>query len=185
MRFIRGLFGGVLLLTAPVMVWAGLSVDTGSSKDTDFFKYKTYAWKEGTIAMHTTVQQIIERSVEEELDTSGLKKVDIKPDVYVITHVALQGSLEFGAVGYAGPSWRGWDRWGTWNDVTGIMNPVVSVGEVATGTLLVDLLDGESGDLVWRGVARGKVPDNPDSAGKKARKAIQKMFKKFPPKPKR
>ena len=49
------------------------------------------------------------------------------------------------------------------------------------GTLTVDLVDQETNQLVWRGSAT-QTYSKPEEGPKKAKKAIDKMFKKFPPK---
>ncbi len=58
----------------------------------------------------------------------------------------------------------------------------MNVYDVSTGTLLVDFLDGESKKLVWRSVVTRTLSDNPQKMAKYIKKAVKKMFKKFPPK---
>ena len=50
------------------------------------------------------------------------------------------------------------------------------------GTLVVDLFDMSDKRVVWRGVASETVSDNPEKNSKKVQKAVEKMFKQFPPK---
>lgn len=76
-------------------------------------------------------------------------------------------------MGYAGYRWGGWDRWGP---------TTVNVYEIPTGTLIVDLLDGRSNELVWRGIATKTLSENPQKVAKLINKVVTKMFKKFPPK---
>jgi hypothetical protein len=49
------------------------------------------------------------------------------------------------------------------------------------GTLVVDLLDAASRELVWRAVARDTLSDKTDKNAKKLAKATKKMFEDFPP----
>ena len=49
-------------------------------------------------------------------------------------------------------------------------------------TLAVDLVDLSKKELVWRGVAQDTLSDNPEKNQKKLDKALDKMFKKYPPK---
>ncbi len=53
--------------------------------------------------------------------------------------------------------------------------------DVAVGTLIVDLVDSDSGDLVWRGVGSGTLSTKPEKNEKKINKVASKMFKNFPP----
>ena len=49
------------------------------------------------------------------------------------------------------------------------------------GTLVVDLVDADSGRLVWRGTATDTIVHSQEKKAKKIRKAAVKLFKKFPP----
>jgi hypothetical protein len=62
-------------------------------------------------------------------------------------------------------------------------------GEATTTTvnqqvsnLVVDLFDGSSKNLVWRGVATGNLSSNASKNTKSLDNDIAKMFKGFPPK---
>jgi hypothetical protein len=57
------------------------------------------------------------------------------------------------------------------------------VEEVAVGTLVVDLRDGRSGAVVWRGVASRDLDAkaSPEEREKNINKAVEKMFKHYPP----
>jgi hypothetical protein len=48
------------------------------------------------------------------------------------------------------------------------------------GTLLIRVLDGASGELVWTGWVDEKVK-NPENPGSQIRKVIKKILRKFPP----
>jgi hypothetical protein len=49
-------------------------------------------------------------------------------------------------------------------------------------TLIVDLVDNSNKQMVWRGVARDTLADSSDKNLKNFNKAMDKMFKSFPPK---
>jgi hypothetical protein len=58
------------------------------------------------------------------------------------------------------------------------------VSEYTVGTLVVDIFDGKSKNLVFRGTAEDELSDNPEKNKKKLEKASAKIFKNFPPTPK-
>ncbi len=72
--------------------------------------------------------------------------------------------------GYRG-SWRGHGA------------STVHVQEIKVGTLIVDMLDGDSTRLIWRALATQTLPTNPkpEKIEKKINKVVGKMFRKFPP----
>ena len=51
-------------------------------------------------------------------------------------------------------------------------------------SVTVEMLDLKSGEVFWRGVGTGAVPENEKKLEYKINKAAAKMFKKFPPKSK-
>lgn len=67
--------------------------------------------------------------------------------------------------------------------------PTYDVGVIAShtnlttyGTLIVDLLDGNSERVVWRGLASDVLGElTPSQVRKKVDKVTRKMFKDFPP----
>jgi len=56
------------------------------------------------------------------------------------------------------------------------------VNTYTVGTLVVDLFDTATKQVIWRGWATDALPDNPSKETKKLDKDIEKLFKGFPPK---
>jgi len=151
---------------------AAVSVDHDS--EADFSAYKTYAWQEGTHAQNALMHKRVVRAIEAELEEAGLTKTEDAPDVHVLYHVALNKDrrIDVDDFGYAN-RWRG-PRYGGGN---------VTVFDVNVGTLIVDMLDADSGDAIWRGMAQKDLPPtpDPDKMEKKLGKILRKMFHNFPP----
>ena len=51
------------------------------------------------------------------------------------------------------------------------------------GTLVVDLYDAKTKQLIWRGSAEDTLSDKAEKNEKNLDKGVAKMFKKFPPEP--
>jgi hypothetical protein len=49
------------------------------------------------------------------------------------------------------------------------------------GTLVVDIDDGKTKQLLWLGAAKGTLSDKPEKNSQKIDKAVTKMFKQYPP----
>ena len=149
-------------------VSADVKVDYES--EIDFVAYRTYAWRSGTEAATPDVQIWVVKAVERELEARGLTKVSDGPaDLYVVTHVTAEHDIS--------------------SSNAYVYMPVYDVGVIASstnltthGTLIVDLLDGESERAVWRGLASAVLIDlTPSKVRKKVDKVTRKMFKDFPP----
>ena len=150
--------------------FAGVVVDY--DKSVDFSVFQTYSWEEGTPAEAAFVQERIEAAIDRELLTKGLRKVDGDSDLRLITHASVETQRR--ATYDAFPYWTRWHRGTQWGVAT------IYVGQVDVGTLIVDLVDSETGRLVWRAVGTGTVRD-PERNEKRINKAAKKMFKRYPP----
>ena len=164
---LAAILGSVLL---PVSSFAQkVSVDFDSKAP--FATYKTYAWTTGTPSPNPLGEQRIRDGVDQRMAAKGLKKVDSNPDVVVATHAVAQEQKELNAYGFGGgPRWGG----------TG----TARVDTYVQGTLVVDLYDAGTKQLVWRGVGTDTASDKPEKNTQKLNKVLDKMFKDYPPKAK-
>jgi hypothetical protein len=162
----------VLAVSSPVLAKVTVDWDDG----VDFSKYKTYGWMEGTPASSSIVQGRINRAIEREIEAKGLAKLEQgKPDLYIVTHASVDNETRVSAhsFGYGGyPRWGGWGGWGSTS---------VNVSSIPVGTLLVDLVDAETDELVWRSMASATVKSKPAKSEKQINKKVGKMFNQFPP----
>lgn len=148
------------------LVLAGVTMDYDS--EGRFSEYRTYAWARGTSASDIVQKQIV-RAVEAELAVKGFEKVQEAPDVFVITHAGIHPEQRVDVNDY------GYRR------RIGLGTTTVNIYNIQVGTLVVDILDGESKILVWRGVVTATVSDKPEKSEKKINKAVTKLFQNYPP----
>lgn len=163
----------LVCLVAGGAAFAGVEVDF--DKEADFSKVQTYAWGTGTPAKNELNEKRIVAAIEKELGLKGLKAAEGAPHVIVVTHVStdqqvVMDSTTMGGYGYGRPYWG--TGWGTTS---------VNVRTIPVGTLVVDMLDGTTKNLIWRGVASDTVSPDPKQIEKKINQMVAKMFKKFPP----
>ncbi|UCF67816.1 MAG: DUF4136 domain-containing protein [Acidobacteriota bacterium] len=156
----------VVLLMALPCVAQSVSVDY--DKDTDFSRYRSYAWKEGTPVPNPLSHQRIVNAIEYHLAMKGFEQVDQDPDMYVSYHAAAKEDLEITDWGHRGPRW-GWTR-------------DIDVRKILVGIIVVDMIDADDDKLFWRATASDTVSSKPEKNEKKINRAAKKMFKKFPPK---
>ncbi len=147
-------------------------------RSTNFAKYKTYAWTRGTELADQLNHARVVRSIEGQLATKGLNKVDTTatPDLLIAYHTRFDKNLQINAwsSGYGAPRFGGGLRSGT-----------ATTQEIVTGTLVVDLLDAGTKRIVWRGLASAELDPSakPEKRDKNVNKATAKLFKNYPPKP--
>ena len=102
------------LLALICIAWLGslpsiAAVSVDHDAEIDFLTYRTFAWKEGTPARSDLVQKRIRNAVQRELEAKGLVLADGPADVYVVTHVSVEGQtrVDIDHLGYHG-TWRGY-----------------------------------------------------------------------------
>jgi len=166
MKTARTVFGLVLLLIATNAL--GQKVPTDSMPGTDWSKFHTYSWGEGTPASDPLLAQKIVAGIDAQLAAKGLKKVESDPDLVVIYHTSTdqQKSLNWSSMG-------GWGRFGGMGSA--------QVDTIISGQLKVDIADYKGKQFLWRGTATDTVSDNPQKVAKSVNKALTKMFQKFLP----
>lgn len=159
-------------------------------RDKDFSKYTTYKWvdvKNADQVDPLTAKQIV-AAVDAELAKKGLTKTDSNDaQLYIGYQTALGSEKQFTSYntgwGY-GPGWGpGWYGYGGMATST----TYGSTSTVYVGTLDLSMYDAAQHQLVWRGsVSKTLDPkSNPDKKQKNIQKAVAKLLKDFPPKPKK
>ena len=143
---------------------------------TDFSKYYTYKWVtiEGASYPNQILDAEIKSAVDSQLAAKGLTKTDgDKADLYVGYQIAVNQQQQWNAYGMGGGL-----RWG------GMATATSSTIDI--GTLVLDMYDPTSKQLVWTGNATKTVDpsSNQEKNQKNLNKAMQKLLKNYPPKQK-
>jgi hypothetical protein len=164
--------GIAVLGVAAALGCATMRTSVDYDRSVVFSRYKTFAFQRGTPARRDFMQRRIEEVIASTLQSKGLAAAKTeKPDLRVFTHVVIEREQRIDTIVYG----YGW-RWGG-----GVARTFVT--DIPVGTLIVDLVDTEAKELVWRGKASDTI--NPDSEAREEqlREAVAKMFESFPPGP--
>ena len=185
----RARMGSVVLGAA--ILWSGSilcaqSVHTDYDRHAPFNDYHTFSFSKVQTTNPLDAQRV-KNEIRGDLTYYGWKEVPSGGDVTVTAVEAEHNSKEYDSFyDGLGPGfgWGGWGGWwgGGWGGMGG--DSTTSVREVPVGTLMVDLYDRHTHNMVWRGVSHESVSDNLRNDTGKLQKAIDEMFYKFPPKTK-
>lgn len=175
----------LIIATAFTLV-AGLSeaqnitVDADKKLNTDFSKYKTYAWAsqvdskldEGFYFLNDLVlKDRIRNAVKFALDGRGYKYTRQSPDLLVNFRVFDKPTSIRGYTGY-GTTYFGTEEVREPEDVTTF--------DVKAGSIIVNLVDTKTGQVVWRGLASGLTNANGfDRDENKIKQAINLIFEPY------
>ena len=171
MKRISKLLPVLLLIAASACSTLKTAADYDPS--TDFSRYKTWGWHEGSLRDPIWSKRF-QAALQSELGKRGLTRNEQNPDLWVTVHVRLSKETQvtaYGGYGY-GYRWRG-----------GVST--ARVEQIPVGSLIVDLADANQKELVWRGMASDTLnPEkSPEEKDKALREALAKMFENFPPRP--
>ena len=115
--------------------------------------------------------------MDAQLAAKGWTQVDSGGDVAVVAMKSskTQRTLQTFYNGFGG-GW-GWRRFGG----GGFGDSTTTEQDYKVGTLVIDLYDANTKQLIWRGSAQDTLSDQASKNEKKLDKGVAKMFKAFPP----
>ena len=163
---------GMMLLFAG-RVSAG-QVKTDYDRSANFGQYKTYSWEQVKTKDPLNVDRI-KNSVNAALSAKGWTQVDSGGDVSVmaVEITRNQQTLNTYYDGFGG-GWR-------WRGFGGMGEATTTTETYKVGTLVVDLFDAKTKQLIWRGNSSETLSNNSDKNIQNMDKDVEKMFKNFPP----
>jgi Domain of unknown function (DUF4136) len=171
-----------LIILALIAVSAGTvhaqKVKVQSNPSADFSKYKTYTWDKGMLPNPLIKEHII-AAVDRAMTAKGLKKVEGEPDLVVTALISTESDLTM-----TNPTWAP-----ALNSIATGIPASTQTWPVTEGTLIINILDATTKNGVWRGTATHTLENGPTgdrvrdakTVEKPINKAVQKMFKQFPP----
>ena len=176
----------MFVLIGMTLVFAAASsaqqVKTDYDRGANFTQYKTYSWEHIKTKDPLDVDRI-KSAVNAALAAKGWTQVNSSGDVSIIaiemTHD--QKTLNTFYDSFGG-GW-GWRRFGGGGFGDGFGESTTTTDTYTVGTLVVDLFDAKTKQLLWRGSASGTLSNNSDKNIKNLNKGAEKMFKNFPPGP--
>jgi hypothetical protein len=149
-------------------------VKTDFDHQANFSQYKTYSWQEIKPA-NSLWDTRIKNAVDAQLAAKGWTQVPSDGDVAIVAikTTQTQRSLQTFYDGFGG-GWR-------WRGFGGMGEATTTEQDYKEGTLVVDMYDAKTQQLIWRGSAEDTLSNKAEKNEKNLDKGVAKMFKKFPP----
>jgi hypothetical protein len=150
-------------------------------KTAPFATYRTYSLKDGTPTGNPLLDNRLVSAIEMQLAAKGFVRQDTDPDVFVVYHVAMDKEKDITSYS-SGPMYGGYGY--GWGGGWGSTTTDVRVREILIGTVAVDLVDARLKQVVWRGLGTKEINTNakPEKRDENISKAMEKIFKNYPPK---
>ena len=152
----------------------GQHIQTDFDHRANFSRYKTYSWQE-VKASNSLWDDRIKDAVNAQLAAKGWTQVDNGADVAIVAIKTTQTekTLQTFYDGLGG-GWR-------WRGFGGFGESTTTEQDYKEGTLVVDMYDASTKQLIWRASAEDMLSDKAEKNEKNLDKGVAKMFKGFPP----
>jgi len=157
---------GMCLVTVAAV---GQQVSVNYNHDVDFSQFHTYAWgsNNANAIKDSILAQVAQQDINAAMQSKGLTLVqeNQNPDLLLTANGGMREQT----------SWNAWGMRG-WGGGMGSITPEQNV----VGTMIVDLFNAKSQELVWRGIAENTLDNKGSKNQEMVRKAVDKMFKQWP-----
>ena len=159
------------------------------NKDTDFSEYNSFTFlgwqKDSEKLMNDLDKERMRKAFASEFNSREMKKGGDDSDMAITLYLVLEQETSTTAyTNYYGTGGR-YGRYGrgSWGWGNGYANTTYSENDYIKGTLVMDVYDNKTNQLIWQGVVSGTVKENPKKRDKSIPKTVKKLMKKFPIKP--
>ncbi|MFC3034556.1 DUF4136 domain-containing protein [Pseudoalteromonas fenneropenaei] len=176
-----------LLSAALLVLLAGCAKtpDWDYDKSVQFSNYKTYAFAPdaniSNMAPHYQVNDLMEKrlrsAISSEMGKQGFNATEPnQADMLVNYHVSVDKEIVSDTIDTMYTAH--WSHWG-WG-----VRSRTTVQEYDVGTIIVDIIDKNAQQLVWRGVKEGRLRKNqtPEQRTETINKTVAEILANFPPK---
>lgn len=180
-----------LLLPLALLVTAcsSYSVKTDYDRSAPYASYKTFDWYAASARAKAqargTENPIMDRrvkaAVERELAAKGYKlETRAEPD-FLVTYYPVYRNRKSHVRTTVGVGLGGWRR--PWGYGVGTRFTTGEALHWKEGTIVLEVVDGKSNQLVWQAVAEGALTglDHPEEAEAQVAKAVKDLLERFPP----
>lgn len=179
-RVVRAWSLGLLLLAGGCA--SGPTIESNYDHTANFGAYRTFGYftplGTDTTGYSSLVTQALKSATRREMEARGYAYSDTDPDLLLNFNAKLARQVEvsqvpmgppMGYYGYRGGFYGGWGGYYT------------NVDQYTEGTLNVDMVDARRKQLVWEGVAVGRVTEKHRENREAAiNAAVAEIFKKYP-----
>ena len=157
---------------------SSLRVTMDYSEAADFSQFQTFHFENtaGSLArMNPLAHQRIVNAIGRELEGHGFREVDSDPDVFVTYYASSREEV------VVNTTHMGYHRSSHWRWGGGMTHSTTTVNTYTRGSLVIDMWDAKTDELVWRGTASDIISAHPERKAQTISRAIATMFLRYPP----
>lgn len=176
------------LMVAGILSCSRSLVNSDFDRDINFSNYRSYDWMtepeqagQNNIMRNTLFEKRLRTAVDGELQARGYQSQTDKPDFLIAYYITVMDKLEVSTndLGYY-PGYYGYGFWSRYYGL-GYYPRSINVYQYQEGTLILDFVDPQKMQLVWRGWYTDMV-DETGIKVEEVNKAVKQILALFPPK---
>ena len=180
-----------LMVVLTLASCSSVQVTSDYDKSADFTKFQTYSYfgwtEESDQILNRFDKERIENAFGDEFEKRNIKFVEKDGDLIVSLFIVVEqktsktaytNHFNAGGMGYYDYDYDydvGWGGMGMGTSTTRFQE-----SDYEVGTLVCDVFSSETKKLIWQGIGKGTVDDNPQSNDKGIPKAVAAIMKSFP-----
>jgi hypothetical protein len=179
-----------LLATLSLTSCSTITVSSDYALEQDFSGYRQYAWHPDGIDKSASLEAMggdiferrVRRLIEAKLQALGMRQNE-EADFYINYSVVTDERVSIDSYHTYGGYGPGWGYYGYAPYYGGLGATQTAVYYYTQGTLIIDIIDGKSDQLVWRATADGRVEtqSTPEKREQYLGDIIDRMLGEFPP----
>ncbi len=158
---------------------SSISVQYDYDTKTNFTSLKTFNWLPALVQedIHVLNVKKIQDAVRTQLESKGCTMTNDNPDFLISMHIGKEQKTDVRAWGYS------YGARAVYGGSYYLGHQDIDVRQYEEGTFILDFVDAESKELIWRGVAKGEVRNyaNPVKRNERIDEVVQKVLSNFPP----
>ncbi len=175
---------GLALFTA----CSSYTVKTDYDPTITYASYKSFDWyaaskraKGKGSGTDPLLDKRVRASVQKVLEAKGFKQETVAEPDFLVTYYPIYQNKKYRTTTSIGGDY-GWGR-RQWGYGMGTRFSTSQVHQYREGTIILEIVDSRSNQLVWQGAAEGALTnlDNPEDAQEAINKAVGDLLMNFPP----
>jgi hypothetical protein len=178
---VERLLGIATVVLLPTLLACGPKIYIDYDKTVDFDRYRSFAWAPTEeISLKDTsplAHSRIKNDIEAKLTKGGLVEDTEDPDLYVTYYSEEKEQIRLNTTHYGYGYGSGYYRNPYWG--ASLAHSTTSVYAYTEGTLIIDIWDAETKNLIWRAAATAVVKEKPENQAKQVQSAIKTISKRW------
>lgn len=170
-----------------------VEVTTDYDQSTNFNQYQTFSFyqdqpaapREASASLHTSLDLYLRNAIRQTLTKQGLRFDTASPDLKVAYDVAVNTETEANQEQSDAPGFgHGYSYWYGYHYDYGFNRfPVTyrKISQYKEGTVMVDLIDPDTNELVWRGIGEAAIDMKGGIDQERIDKIVSNILKEYPP----